>query len=145
MKKIFTIKPVLFYFISILLLFCTIFNINCTSTRKIIQIDKYNDLTENKIFWISLKDGSDIVFNWEGGKYINKPNDGQLSDSTSGFEFIAGKTPGNRYVEIPLKNISEAQIEEKHFEVSIVIAILAFPIFLIELIIIAIGLSHVGQ
>jgi hypothetical protein len=119
------------FILFLFLIFCCLINIDCfTEGRKIIQMDTTDKPINKKIYWAVLRNGSSVVFSRTGGEYINRrpyKTESQLNEKP---EYIAGETPDLSYIEIPLKDVSEMQIEKLYLDIGSSI-LLAFWILVI--------------
>jgi hypothetical protein len=132
--KIFN-KSVYFFILFVFMSFSSLININCITCRNIINPENTNKLADKKIYWVILKNGKTIVFDRMGGKYINRNKKNTIhSDS---LEYITGTNAVYQYMEIPAKEVLEAQIDDKCFDFKIPLLLLNIPSTFIILMIIA--------
>jgi hypothetical protein len=100
------IKIFLRSFLNILMLLISLFFSNCNlTTGSILTAKDTIDLKKSKIIWIMLKDGNSIIFDKNGGSYINKKE--------FPSEYIAGTSSAGNVVEIKLNEVYKIQIEKE--------------------------------
>ena len=127
-------------FIWFLIISHLVFVIGCTTAQVTsVSTDKIPAGEGVKILRVSLKSGETILFNEDGGKYIEKQNADTLS------RVIVGITPDEKVVKIGFEKVQDVQIETRTSDTRGSINVALYIVFAIPIVMLVIWIAKIPR